>query len=135
VDSRHHVGLVVSDSARDDAAVILNRLERLGVPKLNRVDRLHVVVLIQQKLAAARTGHLGIEGRHPARLQRLDTVGVAAQALREPVSGWFDGLRSMVGDAREGAELFQLFDEPAGVLFDVCIDGAGRDHSAIVSPA
>jgi hypothetical protein len=31
----------------------------------------------------------------------------------------------MVGDAGEGAQLFELFDEPAGVLFDVRINGAG----------
>jgi hypothetical protein len=31
----------------------------------------------------------------------------------------------MIGDAREGAQLFELLDEASGVLLDVRVDGAG----------
>jgi hypothetical protein len=31
----------------------------------------------------------------------------------------------VVGDAWKGTELFELFDEPAGVLLDLSVDGAG----------
>ena len=92
VDSRHHVRLVVGDSARDDPPILLNRFERLGVPQLDRVHGLNVVVLVQQQLATARSGHLGVQGGHPPRLQRLDPVRVAGQALRQPVAGRLDRL-------------------------------------------
>jgi hypothetical protein len=39
----------------------------------------------------------------------------------------------VVGDARESAQLLELFDETAGVLLDVRVDRAGGDHTAILT--
>src|ERR1700674_4598819 len=86
VDSSHDVSLVVGDSACDDAAVRLNRFERFGVPELDWVDALHVVVLLQQRLPTAGTSPLGIQGGHPPRLERLDAVRISSQTLRQPVA-------------------------------------------------
>jgi hypothetical protein len=125
VDARHNVRLVVGDSARDDAAVFLDRLERVRVPQVDRVHRLHVVVLIKEQLAAARARHLRVERRHPALIERLDSVGEPAQAAGDPVPRGPNRIQAVIGDAREGAQLFELLDEASGVLLDIRVDGAG----------
>ena len=52
VDTGHHVGLVVGDAPREDPAVMFRRLKWRRAPKVDGINRLHVVVLVQQQLAA-----------------------------------------------------------------------------------
>jgi len=125
VDPRHDVGLVVSDPSGDDAAVLLDGLKRVGVPELDGINRLDVVVLVEQQLAAAGAGHLGIQSRHAAFIECLHPVGEPTQPLGDPAPSRLHGFEPMVRDAREGAELFELIYETPGVLFDVRVDGAG----------
>ena len=125
MDARHHVRLVVGHAAGDDAAVRLGRLERGRRPQVDRVDGLHVVVLVEQELAAPRPFDLGVQRGHAARLERLDAVGVARQPVGEPVARGLDRVAAVVGDAGKRAQLLQLVDEAAAVLLDVRVDGAG----------
>jgi len=111
--------------SRDDAPVLLDRLERIRFPQLDRVYGLHVVMLVQQKFATAGPGHLRIQRGHATLVERLDAVGETAEALGDPVTSRRHSVQPVVGDAWKGTELFELFDEPSGVLLDVRVDGAG----------
>ncbi len=96
MDPGHHIGLVVGDSPGDDPAIFLGRLERFRIPQLDGVDRLHVVVLVQEQLATAGARHLCVERRHPSSLQGLDPIGESAQSLAEPVPRRLHCLGSVV---------------------------------------
>jgi hypothetical protein len=87
-------------------------------------------VLVEQEPAPAA---LTWYSAHAACLQGLDPVGEARQAIGEPVPRRLDRVFTVVGDARKGAELFELLDEATGMLFDVRVDSASRDHIAIVT--
>ena len=124
MDSRHDVGLVVGHAARDDPPVLFRRLERWRVPEVDRVDRLDVVVLVQQELAAPGSGNLRIERGHAARLEGLDPVRVTREPVREPVARRLDCIPPVVGDAGKRTELLEVIDEAARVLLDVRVDSA-----------
>jgi hypothetical protein len=82
-------------------------------------------VLVQQELSPAVSGHLGIQGRHAASIESLHPVGKPGEARGEPVASRLDGVQPVVRDAGKSAELFQLVDEAARILFDVLVD-SGR---------
>ena len=125
VDAGHHVRLVIGNAAGDDPAILLGRLERVRVPELDWVDRLHVVVLVQEQLSPSGSGHFRVKGRHAALVQRLHPVREPAQALADPVSCRPHRIQPVVRDARKSTELLELLDEAARVLLDVRVDGAG----------
>ena len=111
VDARHDVGLVVGDAASHEPAVLFHSLERVRLPLVDGVDRLHVVVLVQKELAAAGALHLCVQRGHPARVKSLDAVGETGETIGDPVAGRLDCIEAVVGDARKAAELFQLIDK------------------------
>ena len=85
------LGLVVGRAARVEPPVAHRRLERRGLPELDRVDRLDVVVVVEQQRPRARAAKLPVDRRRRAvdaeltgleagtREQLLDQVGRLAQ--------------------------------------------------------
>ncbi len=132
VDPRHHVGLVVGDAAGDDPPVFLNRLERRRVPQVDRVDWLHVVVLVEEQLAPSGARHLRVERRHAAGVERLHPIRVEARRLA--IQRAIDRVLSMV-EMPVNEHSLSSTDGATRALLDVLVDRAGRDHGAIVSPA
>jgi hypothetical protein len=93
LDEGHQLALVVGSTPRDDdlAAVLAGddaRLERVAFPQIERVDRLHVVMAVEQHMRAG-----------------LVRVGLVADDHRMAVG---------VADARRNAELGQLARQPVG---------------------
>ena len=70
LDEHHRLALVVHRAARDEALAVRAidelRLERRAVPELQRIDRLHVVVAVEQDVRSLVAGRR----RHDARRRR-----------------------------------------------------------------
>src|SRR5438477_13093702 len=56
LEARHQIALVVGNAAAVEKAVALRRLEGWRLPLVERIRRLHVVVVINKKGAIAATG-------------------------------------------------------------------------------
>ena len=54
LDVHEHLALVVGGAARVDLAVAHRRLERRAGPQIDRIDRLHVVVAVEEDRRLAR---------------------------------------------------------------------------------
>ena len=60
------LGLVVGRAARVEPAVTQRRFERRRLPELDRVDRLHVVVVVEEESGLTFTRELSVHGRRSA---------------------------------------------------------------------
>ncbi len=125
--------LVVRRAATDDAPVTHERLERRGLPELDRVDRLHVVVAVDQdRRRARRVEPVGVDDRMAGRARRLGVLEPDAGQLRgDPVRG-ADHVRRVLrqrGDRRDPQELEQALEPQFGIRLEVGIKiGVDGDH-------
>ena len=130
------LALVVGGAARVAAGRRPRRLERRVLPQLERRDRLHVVVAVdddgRRGFVVARP--LGEDGGQPGGLPDLDgrESGVA-QGLREPLgrAPHVAGVGRVAGDGRDAQPLDELGDEALGTGLDGLADLGGLRRIAL----
>ena len=109
--------LVVGRAAGTQDVAVDRRVERVGVPQLDRVDRLHVVVAVDdhRRRVGVGAGPLGVDGRQPGRRPDLDGREARAPGgVGEPFGaavhvGVVVGLGADAGDAQPGVEVGEQF--------------------------
>ena len=114
--------LVVGRAARVDFAVADGRLEGRGFPQLDRVDRLHVVVAVEEDGRRARRAQpVAVDDREAGRVDQLDVLQPdAAHLLRRPVRAALHVGRVLRqrADAGDGEVLLELVDVVVAVRID-----------------
>ena len=107
LDVHEHLALVVGRAARIDLAVAHGRFERRRRPQVDRVDRLHVVVAVEEnRRLAGRVEPVAVDDRVSRRLDEADVLhpGCAkASAVHSAVrrtSAACSGSALMLGIAR-----------------------------------
>jgi hypothetical protein len=75
---RHHLPLVISGAPGPDFPIADDGFEGITLPKLQRIDRLHIVVTIDQNRATS--GHMGVSRNHDRVLRRFMKLGRQAHA-------------------------------------------------------
>ena len=90
-NKRHQLPFVVSGAASSDDLAgwcVFNRwLERRSIPQLKRIDRLHVVMAIEQKVrAVAFTGMFADNHRMPGSLVTFGIESYCRQIIHQPIS-------------------------------------------------
>ena len=133
LDERHELALVVAGPARHDPLAVADlRLERIARPERQRVDRLHVVMAVEQDVRGIAMRSLSVtDDDRPAR-GRPDG-GVEAelgQLRREPVGGAPALLRiGGVGrDRRDREEFEQAVERTLSVAVNLAENGVDRCH-------
>ena len=107
----HHLALVVGGTARPDPAIADFRLKRIAGPQVQRIDRLHVIVTVNEHRAAA--GHMGVAGDDHRVFRRFVELGREAhpREFRQQPLGAGTHVRRMTGirrNAREAQERKQI---------------------------
>ena len=124
-----HLALVVGGAPGQQQAVALGGLERRAVPLLQRLDRLDVVVPVDQDDRGARVGGgpLGEDGGQPVRA--VSQTSATGKPMCTQVHGEPFGAEPHVavplgvgGDRRDRQPLLQVVDELARVGLDVRAD-------------
>ena len=93
LDKSHHLALVVRRAARHDAPprrrVGKARLERLGLPQVERVRRLHVVMAIEQHMRRAGARGAGMSDDHGVARRRAHgrCKAKSRQLIANPLRG------------------------------------------------
>ena len=94
LDERHELALVVGCAARDDnlRAILAGdhgRVEGVTFPQVQRIDRLHVVVTVEQNVRAALCPVLAVTDDHgvPGCVAYLGSDAERVQLGREPIGG------------------------------------------------
>ncbi len=132
-----HLTLVVRGSPGQQPAVALSGLERGRFPLIERLDRLHVVVTVDQHGRRGRVGGRPVreDRRHSGRAVapgfphfRHREAG-RAQMRRQPVRGPADvGMPGRIGgDGRDGQPLLERAEEFRRMLVDVATYVHARD--------
>ena len=82
LEVHEHLALVVGGAARVDLAVADRRLERRRFPQIERIDRLHVVVAVEQdRRRARRMEPVAVDDRIAGRLDQPDVLESDARHL------------------------------------------------------
>ena len=113
LDVHEHLALVVGGAARVDLAVAHRRLERRAGPQIHRIDRLHVVVAVEQNRRLARgVQPLAVDNRVARRSMSRTFCMPTAQRIGGPLRGAADvgGVLGKRADARNREVLLQLLD-------------------------
>ena len=106
----HQLALVVRRAAAADhraARRVLNLgIERVAVPKLKRIGRLHVVVAVEEEVRRARP-HMAHHHRSARRLAHARLGAKAAQVGGQPLggAGTVSGIGRVGGDGWDAQEL------------------------------
>ena len=75
LEVHEHLALVVGRAARVDLAVADRRLERRRLPQLERIDRLHVVVAVEEdRRRAWRAQPVAVDDRIARRVDQADVL-------------------------------------------------------------
>ena len=83
LEVHEHLALVVGRAARVDLAVADGRLERRRLPEVERIDRLHVVVAVEEDRRRARRAEpVAVDDRIARRLDQPDVLQADARASR-----------------------------------------------------
>jgi hypothetical protein len=132
-DRREHAALVVGGAARVDPPILQLRVEGVGVPQRERVDRLGVEVPVDQDGRLAGRVQV-VRGHHrvPAGLQDLDVLHArGGDALGDPAGGAAHvvGVLGEARDARDAAEVEELLDEAGLLSVEVRLPVAHAFHS------
>jgi hypothetical protein len=122
LETRHEIALVVRYPAREEMAVALGRLERWRLPLVERVGRLHVVVVVHEQRLLAATGLAHDRRRTAASAQALRVDAGSARALQYRARGLVDG-GLLCGYGGEAHELLELVDILPLSGADVGIEG------------
>ena len=105
LDVHEHLALVVGGAARVDLAVAHGRLERRAGPQLDRIDRLHVVVAVEEdRRLAGRVQPVAVDDRVAGRVDQPDVLQAGRpQRLGRPLGGaaHVAGVLRQRADARE----------------------------------
>ena len=122
LDVHEDLALVVGRAARVNLAVAHRRLERRRRPEIQRVDRLHVVVAVEEdRRLAWRVEPVAVDHRMARRVDQLHVLHAGAG---ERVSGPLRGaphVRGMLGkraDARDREILLQFINVSIAVDVD-----------------
>jgi hypothetical protein len=116
------LALVVHDAAAPHATVADGGLERRALPLVEGIDRLHVVVPVDEERRLARRvvelcEHRGVPLRRP----HLDALGTERAEILHQVLGVLHEVRFVRGIARDRRDLhllLELLHEAAAVLID-----------------
>ena len=82
LEVHEHLALVVGGAARVDLAVADRRLERRRLPEIQRIDRLHVVVAVEQNRRRTRRAEpVAVHHRIAGRLDQPDVLQADAPHL------------------------------------------------------
>ena len=110
------LALVVGRAARVDLAVADGRLERRRLPQVERIDRLHVVVAVEQdRRRALRAEPVAVHDRIARRLDEPDVLHAdAAHLVRAPLGATLDvgrvlGQRADARDGEQGLQFLEVF--------------------------
>src|SRR5262249_44259247 len=92
LDEGHELAFVVAGPARDDGLAALTdvldpRLERRGLPQIQRIDRLHVVMTIEQRARPASVATLADDDRVAGGRSDVDVETERAEILGEMLGG------------------------------------------------
>ena len=136
LDEGHELTLVVGRAPGDDPLAVLQLgLERIGGPQIQRIDRLHVVVTVEQHVRCIAMGRLGVTEHHRAARGRMhgSLEAKLGQLLRQPRGGLVAVRR--IGDVgRDGGDR-QKLEQPAErsgpVRVEGLKDGIDRGHGRL----
>ena len=125
------LGLVVGRAAREQLPVAHRRLERRRLPEVERIDRLHVVVVVQEEREVAGARELAVDRRRGAVDRQLPCLeaGAGEQLLDE-----LRGLRELLSLGRDARLPAEELEDAQGVAFDRLDVDSGRRHGPIVLP-
>jgi hypothetical protein len=126
LDVHEHLPLVVGGAARVDLTVAHGCLEGWGGPQVDRVDRLHVVVPVEQdRRLAWRVEPVAVDNRVPGCLDEPDILHAhLAQRIGSPLGGPSNivAVSRERADARDGEVLLEFIDISVAVDVDVIDD-------------
>ena len=122
LEVHEHLALVVGGAARVDLAVADRRLERRRLPQLQRIDRLHVVVAVEQdRRRAGRAEPVAVDDRVARRVDQPDVLQADPPHLvGAPLGAALDvaGMLGQRADARNREQRLQLLE----IAFAVDVD-------------
>ena len=114
--------LVVGRAARVNLAVADGRLERRRLPEVERIDRLHVVVAVEEdRRRARRAKPVAVHDREARRLDQPDILQAdAPHLLRRPLGATLHVVLVLRqrADAGNREVLFQFLDIPVAMRVD-----------------
>ncbi len=127
------LALVVGGAAADQPMAVDHRLERVGAPLCERVDRLDVVVTVDEDgRSAIGVQPIAVDHRMAAGLADLDVLDTGSTHLvREPLGGPTDvrGVLRQRRDAGDAEERLEAFEALLTTRFEVRVEdlvGGGR---------
>ena len=129
LDEHHRLALVVHRAARDEAlavrAIDQLRLERRAVPELQRIDRLHVVMAIEQDVRPLIAGGSRMMRDHHGMARGRPHFGAKPEA-GELVAHPFGGAQAVLPVVRLRADRgdAQQIEQPSARGVQRCIDMA-----------
>ena len=122
-DVHERLSLVVVGPAPPDASVAQNRLERIGLPLVERIDRHHVVVTVHEHGRRSRIDDLlAVNDRITVGRHYLGAVGAGGKKRVAQMLGATDHIapmRAVGADRRDAQQREKLFDETLPMLVDV----------------
>ena len=139
LEVHEHLALVVGGAARVDLAVADGRLERRRLPQVQGIDRLHVVVAVEQDgRRPGRPQPVAVDDRIAGRLEQPDVLQPdAAHFVAAPFGtaadvGFVLGQRA---DARDGQQRLQFVDVSVAVDVDEIDDVVHMPLSSTARPS
>ena len=141
----HRLALVVDRAARDEALAVRTvdqlRLERRAVPQLQRIDRLHVVVPVEQHvrpLVVGRAGKMPDDHGMPGGRTNRGFEAQAGQLIAPPLGRLLAirCVRRLRADRRDAQQIEQRFAGRRQVGIDMVQDGGngrliGGSHQSL----
>ena len=127
LDVHEQLPLVVGGAAREQLVVAHRRLERRRRPQLERVDRLHVVVPVEEhRRRAGRVQPVAVDDRVARRVDHPHVLEAdGPQVIGGPVgaAAHVAGVLGQRADARDGEVLGEFLEVPVAARVDEVDDG------------